>query len=140
MFCIFLFLLSSWIEITYSRGPSPHMVKKVECRHQFTVDFRANFTCEGNPFSPEKFDIYQSHATNMLDYGICATNISHINGSSVHVHYTGNAPSNNYKLSLKTTGECNGKTTSKYNDFDDDKVGCSPKEAKTQDFGIIAFP
>uniref|UniRef100_A0A0N4Z094 ZP domain-containing protein n=1 Tax=Parastrongyloides trichosuri TaxID=131310 RepID=A0A0N4Z094_PARTI len=115
------------------------MINKVTCKESFTVKFRANFTCSDKPFSPDSLDIYQKPALAMIGAGICGNNITHINGSSVDVTYTGKAPSKNYKLSLKTTGTCNGETTSKYNDFDDDNVGCSVGQAKTQDFGTITF-
>uniref|UniRef100_A0A0N4ZA83 ZP domain-containing protein n=1 Tax=Parastrongyloides trichosuri TaxID=131310 RepID=A0A0N4ZA83_PARTI len=115
------------------------MVKKVECYPQFTVAFRANFTCKGKPFSPDRLDIYQEPALAMIGAGICGEDIPHQNGSFVNVQYTGNAPSKNYKLSLKTTGTCDGKKEEKKNYFDDDNVGCPPGKAKTQDFGIIAF-
>uniref|UniRef100_A0A0N4ZJS7 ZP domain-containing protein n=1 Tax=Parastrongyloides trichosuri TaxID=131310 RepID=A0A0N4ZJS7_PARTI len=139
MFCIFLLLLSSWIEITYARGANSHMIKRVQCHPKFTVAFKAYFTCNGDPFSPDRLDIYQKPAFSVFGKGICRPNVPYTKGSFVNLKYTGEAPSSNYILYLKTTGTCNGKKEVKYNEFDDDDVGCNGRAKKTHDFGIIAF-
>uniref|UniRef100_A0A0N4ZJH9 ZP domain-containing protein n=1 Tax=Parastrongyloides trichosuri TaxID=131310 RepID=A0A0N4ZJH9_PARTI len=139
MFKVFIFLSFFIIEITYGRFVRSHMMNKVTCQGTFTVKFRANFTCNGEPFSPDRLDIYQNPALSITGGDVCKPDVPYKNGSFVDITYTGKAPSKNYKLYLKTTGTCNNKTTLKYNDFDDDNVGCSVNNAKTQDFGTITF-